>query len=301
MSRILPAMQALRSFEAAARLRSISKAADELFVTQSAVSKQIKILENLLGVALFNRSANGISLTANGDIYLSTVVSALNELNNAAQSLQSKPNKQQLVLDVIPSLSNIWLIPKIHSFEQRYPHLKVDLMTGDGLPNFNQLQADAYIRCLLPTQVQHTHIELCKEKLLLVISPKLLAKLSIDNPMDLLNVNLIQQTTRPQMWTQFFNQHSSQVPAALPLGMGFQHFFMSIKAAEEGLGAALVPDFLAADSIEKGLLINPLQLQLSSGYGYYLFSPSYKTRLKKVLEFNQWLCSAFAKTELAAN
>jgi DNA-binding transcriptional LysR family regulator len=100
------------------------------------------------------------------------------------------------------------------------------------------------------------------------------------------------------MWTQFFNQHSNQVPAALPLGMGFQHFFMSIKAAEEGLGAALVPDFLAADSIEKGLLTNPLQLQLSSGYGYYLFSPSYKTRLKKVLEFNQWLSAAFDSAEL---
>jgi len=292
-------MQALRSFEAAARLSSISKAADELFVTQSAVSKQIKLLENLLGVALFTRSANGISLTANGDMYLSTVVSVLNELNNAAQSLQSKPNKQQLVLDVIPSLSNIWLIPRIHSFEQRYPHLKVDLITGDGLPNFNQSQADAYIRCLAPEQVQHTHTQLCKERLLLVISPKLLHAFNINNPTDILNVNLIQQTTRPQMWTQFFNQHTDKTPADLTLGMGFQHFFMSIKAAEEGLGAALVPDFLAADSIEKGLLINPLQMQLTSGYGYYLFSPSYKTRLKKVLEFNQWLPAAFANSTLA--
>jgi len=122
MRDFLPPMQSLRSFEAAARLSSISKAAAELCVTQGAVSKQVKLLEAFLSVALFTRGPNGVSLTAIGKKYLSSVSNALNELNSIGEQLQTSPIQQQLLLDVIPSMTNIWLIPRIHSFEQRFPH-----------------------------------------------------------------------------------------------------------------------------------------------------------------------------------
>ncbi|OUS21393.1 hypothetical protein A9R01_17840, partial ['Osedax' symbiont bacterium Rs2_46_30_T18] len=107
MRDFLPPMQSLRSFEAAARLSSISKAATELCVTQGAVSKQVKLLEAFLSVALFTRGPNGVSLTAIGKNYLSSVSNALNELNSIGEQLQTSPIQQQLLLDVIPSMTNI--------------------------------------------------------------------------------------------------------------------------------------------------------------------------------------------------
>ena len=290
----LPPMQSLRSFEAAARLSSISKAANELCVTQGAVSKQIKLLESFLSVALFTRGPSGVSLTPAGRNYLHSVSNALNELNSSGEQLQTSPIQQQLLLDVIPSMTNIWLIPRIHSFEQRFPHLKVDLITGDGQPDFNRTQADISIRCLLPSTSSGHILELAREKLLLVASPSLLQCSPIHEKSDILQHRLLKQNTRPQLWDNFL-QRQQLLPGNLPghskinFGMGFQHFFMSMKAAEEGLGLALIPDFLAATAIAENRLVNPLQISLDTDYRYYLFSPSYKAELRKTLEFCQWL------------
>ncbi|EPJ50205.1 MAG: hypothetical protein OFPI_20620 [Osedax symbiont Rs2] len=290
----LPPMQSLRSFEAAARLSSISKAAAELCVTQGAVSKQIKLLETFLSIALFTRGPSGVSLTAAGRNYFSSVSTALNQLNSSAEQLQNSPIQQQLLLDVIPSMTNIWLIPRIHSFEQRYPHLKVDLITGDGEPDFNLSQADISIRCLLPNNANGHILELAREKLLLVAAPQMLARQPIHVISDILQHRLLKQNTRPQLWDNFLQQQQfqpSQRPAGskINFGIGFQHFFMSLKAAEEGLGLALIPDFLAASSIAEKRLINPLAISLETDYRYYLFSPSYKVELRKTIEFRQWL------------
>ncbi|EPJ46751.1 MAG: hypothetical protein OFPII_18420 [Osedax symbiont Rs1] len=284
----LPPMQALKSFAAAARLSSVSKAAKELCVTQGAVSKQIKLLEAFLSVPLFIRSAKGICLTTEGQLYLPTVIKVLSELNNSGESLQRNPKQQQLLLDVIPSMSNIWLIPRIHSFEDRYPHLKVDLINGDGSPDFNLSQADICIRCLLPAAALANSIELFKERLILVGAPQLIEKTSIRQPTDILQHRLLLQNTRPLMWNNFLIDQQLSTEE-LNLGMGFQHFFMALKAAEEGLGLALIPDFLASQSIQQGKLVNPLALSIETDYGYYLISPSYKTQLRKTQEFISWL------------
>ena len=294
MRDFLPPMQSLRSFEAAARLSSISKAATELCVTQGAVSKQVKLLEAFLSVALFTRGPNGVSLTPIGKNYLSSVSNALNELNSIGEQLQTSPIQQQLLLDVIPSMTNIWLIPRIHSFEQRFPHLKVDLITGDGKPDFNASQADISIRCLLPGTADGHILELAKEKLLLVASPEMLERHPIHEISDVLQHRLLKQNTRPQLWDNFLQQRKllqGQLPAEskINFGIGFQHFFMSLKAAEEGLGLALIPDFLAATAIVEKRLVNPLNISLNTDYRYYLFSPSYKAELRKTLEFSHWL------------
>lgn len=286
----LPSMQALRSFESVARLSSISKAATQLCVTQGAVSKQIKILESFLNLALFTRSARGLHLTPEGRKYLGVVSKSLNELNSIGEALQCTPKKQSLLVDMIPSMSNLWLIPKIHRFEQRFRHLQVDLINGDGPPDFQQSQADVYVRCLLEKQAKGHTVELFKEELLLVACADLLLTKPITKPLDIMAHRLLQQNTRPQMWQHFLNRQAGNIKLSeLRLGMSFQHFFMSIKAAEEGLGLALIPDFLARDSIAQGKLINPLGLKIESSYAYYIFNPSYKAQLRKTQEFNQWL------------
>ena len=290
----LPPMQALRSFEATSRLSSISKAAAELCVTQGAVSKQIKVLEAFLKVSLFTRTNQGITLTAIGQQYLPTVIKALSELSSMGEALQSNPQQQTLLLDVIPSMSNIWLIPRIHSFELRFSHLKLDLISGDGQPDFNKSQADLCIRCLPNVNARDNSIELFTERLLLVAAPELLAASPIQSIDDLVKQRLLQQNTRPDMWHSFLAKYNLAADQ-LNLGMGFQHFFMSLKAAEEGLGIALIPDFLARQSLQQGKLINPLQLSIETQYCYRLICPSYKFQLRKTQEFIQWIKGELAR------
>ncbi len=290
MRDLLPPMQALRCFEATARFSSISKAADELCVTQGAVSKQIKLLEGFLKILLFERTTQGVKLTKHGQQYLESVINALDLLDAGAQTLQQHPKTQQLMIDAIPSLCNIWLIPRLYSFEQRYPHLKVDLSNGDGPVNFSQNQADIAIRCLPVQQQKNHYTELFKEKFVLVGAPKLLQEKPINQRQDLLQHRLIQQSTRAQLWDQFLAAHSVTYSSqSMNLGMGFQHFYMSLKAAQEGLGLALIPDFLAADAIAEKSVINPLALSMNSQYCYFAICPEHKNNLQRIIEFKQWL------------
>lgn len=286
----LPPMQALRCFEATARLSSISRAAQELCVTQGAVSKQIKLLESFLKILVFERTTKGVILTPQGREYLTSVINALDLLDASAQALLSSPNMQQLLLDVIPSFSNLWLIPHLTSFESHFKHLKVDLINGDGQPDFQHSQADIAIRCLKPAQAKNHYNLLFKERLLLVASPELLRSKPINSLQDLISHRLLQQNTRPQLWLNFLqDQQIFTPPNTLNLGIGFQHFFMSLKAAQEGLGLALIPDFLAADAIANNSIANPLNLSMHSQYGYYVICPEHKMSLRKIAQFNQWL------------
>ena len=290
MQASLPPMQALNCFAAAARHLSISKAAAQLCVTQGAVSKQVKQLETHLGFALFIRSSKCLVLTEQGLEYFNAVTHALNILASSAESLQVQPRQQRLLIDVIPSMSHIWLIPRIHRFEQRYPHLQIDLISGDGDCNFNQTQADLSIRCLKVASAPKDATALFPERLLLVGAPQLLKMTDISTIADLLKLKLLQQNTRSQMWQNFLLQQNLNPSAInLNMGIGFQHFFMSLKAAQEGLGLALIPDFLARQSIVQGQLVNPFKLQITSEYQYYLLSPSYKRQLNKVQLFSRWL------------
>ena len=293
MRNALPPLNALKSFEATARHGSISKAAQELFVTQSAVSKQIKQLESSLGLALFIRKGQGVVLSEPGEQYLPVVSAALDSLNSASEALRKNPDQQRLKLDITPSFSNIWLIPRLHSFEQQQGNIRVELEIGDGQPDFSDTQADLAIRCLAEPPSSGGFGQLCQERLVLVASPALLARQPLDYPEQLLQQRLLVQTTRQRMWDSFLAElgvdyHSAQH------GMGFQHFFMSLRAAQEGLGVALIPDFLAADSLARGYLVNPLGLSQQSDFSYYWLSPGYKLQLAKVEMFQHWLAEQFS-------
>lgn len=298
MRRYLPPLNALKAFEAAARHLSVTAAAEELCVTQGAVSKQIRQLESRLGTGLFERRANGIVLTDAGQQYLPFVSAALDSLDMATEQLQrGKQKRERLLLSVTPSFTSSWLISRIHDFENLYPSLQVDLLSGDGRPDFSGTEIDIAIRCLHPDRANHYHRLLLSERLLLLASPELLERKAIQQPLDLLQHRLLTQVTRPGMWDEFLATLGLDGEQAQH-GAGFEHFFMSIKAAEEGLGIGLVPDFLAQESISKGRLVNPLGLSLMSGFAYYLFCPGYKSELLKVVQFRDWLAQELVSAAL---
>lgn len=290
----LPPLNALKVFEVAARKLSFSKAAEELCVTQGAISKQIKALEEHLQLALFDRTTTGLELTKAGKLYLPTIMSALEQIQSSTANLQQlESHSHSLTLNITPSLSNLWLIPRLKRLGQALPHLRLNMVSGDGAFKFHQASADIAIRCL-PLSLSHENSTLLAEEVLLpVVHPDLLKEAPINTPLDILNHPLLMHTTRPQLWSQFLGSVLSEDKQNKTPNFhhGFEHFFMSLEAAKQKQGVALVPNFLASEFIERGELVNLLGIHYKSSYGFYFLVPSYRQQHDQVQQFYQWLQS----------
>lgn len=289
----LPSIKALRSFIAVAHHQSFSKAAEELYVTQGAVSKQIAILEQMVGQPLLERQLNGIELTTAGKQYLPKVIEALEIIQHATASLiQSDTQQELLTIDVTPSFASLWLLPKIEEFRRLHPQLQVKIRTRENTQLKLAGESDIALRCLpLSQHYEHSQL-LCQEKLLLIGEQS--ASCSDVNSV-LTQHALIPHTTRPQLWELFKLEH--QCAESLNYyGVGYEHFYLSLEAVKRGKGLALVPDFMASETLENDQVCNLLGLSMLSGYGYYLSVPNYRLASRKVQLFHQWL-----RDELAEN
>ncbi|PAU36744.1 LysR family transcriptional regulator [Vibrio coralliilyticus] len=282
----LPSIKALRSFIAVAHHQSFSKAAEELYVTQGAVSKQIAILEQMVGQPLLERQLNGIELTIAGKQYLPKVIEALEIIQHATASLiQSDTQQELLTIDVTPSFASLWLLPKIEEFRRLHPQLQVKIRTRENTQLKLAGESDIALRCLpLSQHYEHSQL-LCQEKLLLIGEQ---AAACSDVTSVLTQHALIPHTTRPQLWELFKLEH--QCAESLNYyGVGYEHFYLSLEAVKRGKGLALVPDFMASEMLENAQVSNLLGLSMLSGYGYYLSVPNYRLALRKVQLFHQWL------------
>lgn len=285
----LPSTKALRAFVAVANNMSFSKAADELSVTQGAVSKQISALEQQLGQPLIQRRLNGIELSNAGKMYLPKVTEALEIIQYATASLlQTDQVEEVLTINVTPSFASLWLIPKIDTFNRQHQNIRVRIKTGDGLAKKMDAETEVMIRCLPISKHYENATLLQTEHLVLVASPKLVEKDNLKTESDLSKLVFLPHMTRPHLWEQFkrgknlsfnFDYHT----------VAFEHFYMSLEAVKEGVGVALLPDFMVEPLIKKGKLVNPFNLSMNTNYGYYVQIPSYKLASRKIFEFNQWL------------
>ena len=185
MMRNLPPLNSLKAFEAAGRYLSFTHAAEELYVTQGAISKQIKILEEFLGKELFRRAANSLSLTTEGEKYLINITSILDILDKETRSIMGKKHSKTLfTISILPSLSTYWLIPHIKSFQKQNPNLMVKLITGEVSDvSFSSLGGDVGIYVNNKLFENFVNIPLIEEKMCLVCSPSLIEEeeFSIDN------------------------------------------------------------------------------------------------------------------------
>ncbi len=288
MKRNLPPLNALRVFEAAARAESFSKASDELFVTQSAVSKQVRLLEVYLGESLFERHAGHVQLTNAGREFLLVVSQALDLLEDGYGKFVDNQPQQMLTIDVIPSLSVLWMFPRVDDFQKHHPEIVLHIDSADGLVDWSKNNADAAIRCL-PQEHGYNDAELLfTENLVLIASPALLAINPIDSVEDLTRHKLLNLTTRPDLWSEFFQRYNVDISGDAE-GFGCEHFYMVIQAALQSFGIGLVPRFLCEDLLKEGQLCQPESLGMASSYGYYFISPAYKRHKNKVQQFRCWI------------
>ena len=255
--RRLPPLNAVRAFEAAARLVSFTKAGAELSVTHGAISRQVALLENWLGVALFRRLKSQVLLTEAGKKFLDEMGPALDRIALAAIHLTHHSDPVILVVNAPPTFTLRWLIPRLSSFQRRHLGIDVRLTTSVAAVDFSKSEYDIAIRGAdepLSGIASHPFLT---ESILPVCHPDLLQKLSLTTPEDIAQHTLLTYSTEPYRWQDWFREvHAEGVK---PLSaLNFEQMYFALQAALEGLGIALIPYFMVADDIAAGRLCAPL-------------------------------------------
>jgi LysR family glycine cleavage system transcriptional activator len=290
MRRKIPSTVALSAFEAAARHQSFTKAAEELSVTQSAVCRQIAVLEDLLGVKLFRRSKRGVTVTEAGSGYACSVRARLDEMERDTLELMAN-GAQGTTLDigVVPTFATNWLLPRLVEFRRAHPHIIVNLATRTRPFLFDDTPLDAAIyagETIWPGTEGHF---LMRENLIAVASPALIAPRKILRASQLAQLPLLQQSTRPHAWRHWFQSQGLEVENDLA-GPRLELFSMLAKAAILGMGVSLIPKFLVEKELETGLLVQVVNHAYLSDRSYYLIYPQRKGGDRQALAaFRDWI------------
>ena len=259
MSRDLPPLNALRAFEAAARLSSVSQAAEQLNVTHGAVSRQLKVLEEHLGVSLFVKQGRGLKLTEAGVRLRDASSEAFDRLRNVCTELTQSHINAPFVLGCSGSLLARWFIPRLGRLNADLPDLRLHLSAGEGDLDPRKPGLDALLVFAEPPWPADMQVyELGSERIGPVLSPRLgrYQQLCHAPASALLGEPLLHTTSRPQAWPSWAQQHALDAKA-LNYGQGFEHLYYLLEAAVAGLGVAIAPEPLVAEDLKAGRLVAP--------------------------------------------
>lgn len=292
---VTPSLAALQAFEAAARLESFTRAAEELHLTQGAVSRQVATLEASLGLKLFERIRQRIVPTEAGRAYAAEIRDILSRLQTATLSTMAMKNVGgTLSLALLPTFGTRWLIPRLPDFFARHPEIAIDFSTRIVPFDFAREPFDAAIHFGDPTWPGTSAHRLMGEMIVPVASPAFLEREAIKRPEDLVRVPLLRQATRPQGWAEWFEAQGLDPETARP-GPRFEQFAMVAQAAVAGLGVAVVPRFLIEDELKSGQLVIPFDRPVESRQSYWLVYPTAQGERPALRIFRDWLLQAVGR------
>ena len=303
--KLTPSMSLLLAFEAAARHESFTRAAEELSLTQSAISRQVQTLEAMLGVSLFVREGKRITPTDVGRAYMAEVASALTLIRNATlQVLAPDALGQRLRVATLPTFGAKWLLPKLHQLYQMHPDLQIDLHSRIEEVDFATEPLDAAIAVgdgRWPNVIAH---RLYAEELILVGSPAAFSSISkrrrkADShvrPTAAMLASLMLLTVRnfPDARREWCG-HFGLPHDALRMGPSFELTSHLIQAVIAGIGVGLVPRMLVRDEINDGRLISPFE-PVPSSRSYYFIYPARIQSHPALVAFREWLLNAVAES-----
>lgn len=258
-ARDLPPLNALRAFEATARLAGMSAAAKDLHVTHGAVSRQIRALEEALGRPLFVRQGRGLALTPAGEQLHETAGTAFGQLRDTWARLGRADTNRPLVLGCPGSLLARWVIPRLEHLRRDLPALRLHLSAQDSPFEPDLPGLDAALLLAAPPWPREWRVhELASERIGPVLSPhcEAAARLAGRLPEALAGEPLLHTASRPQAWPQWAHA-TAMAPGALRYGQGFEHLYYLLEAALAGLGVAIAPEQLVADDLAAGRLLAP--------------------------------------------
>jgi LysR family glycine cleavage system transcriptional activator len=293
MRRKIPPLQALVCFDAAARHESYTRAAQELSLTQSAVSRQISALEAFLGVALFRRTRHGVALTPSGTSYARQTALRLESMErDTLDAMADQGSGGALALAAVPTFATRWLLPRLPGFAQLQPDAVVHIETRTRPFLFADGEFDAALYAGTPAQVANwagtRALLLMPEDVVPVCSPRLLPRGKPVAPAAIAQMPLLQQSTRPDGWRQWFDAQQVDAPRART-GPRYELFSMLATAAAHGLGVALMPTMLVGDEIARGELTVACARPLSGQRNYYLVTPDRGEPRPLLAAFADWL------------
>lgn len=288
MRRKIPSTAALVAFEASARHQSFTRAAEELALTQGAVCRQIAGLEAFLGVELFRRSRRGVLLTEAGTAYSRQVAAQLDAVERDTLALMGTQGAMSIELAVVPTFGTQWLLPRLKAFQQLHPEVTVHLTNRTRPFLFADTSYDAAIY-FGDGEWSGTEAHfLMHEHLLPVCSPRLLETLPASAE-QIANLPLLQQSTRPYAWRQWFTAQGLSVPRDMT-GTRLELFSMLAQAARHEMGVALIPPFLIQRELADGSLVVALEQAVpDSTRAYYLIVPERKVETAALRAFRDWL------------
>jgi DNA-binding transcriptional LysR family regulator len=288
----LPPLNAIRAFEAAARRGSFVEAAKDLHVTHWAIGKQIRLLEDWLGVPLFERRTRGVVLTDQGTALLGDVTSALSRLASATGRLRG-PDRPRRVsgmvrINVLSSIALRWLLPRLSKFQDAYPSVEVKISTTSRKLRYVGTAFDIGIRSGVEREAGIRCETLMPDRRLPVCSPRILRDRPIESPQDLRRHVLLHSTSTRSSWPEWLA--SAGVPNLKPArDLELDHVFLQLQAAVDGLGVALASLPLIEAEIAAGRLICPLATPELRADDYQLLIPEDRLRDPAIKAFRTWI------------
>lgn len=284
-----PTIGELQAFCASARTGSATRAASELNLTQSAVSRALGTLEDRLGVRLFDRVKQRLVLSEAGRAFRREAERILADLNQASMTVMAFGGHSNVLrLAVLPTFARIWLTPRLKAFRDLAPDMTFDVISRLKPVDFETDPFDAAIQRsdMLPANAEM--LALMEEQLVVVAAPQLLAGRHTLDDEELARLPLLQQTTRPTLWLDWFRDAGLDARSVLR-GDRFEHFDMVMAAAASGLGVALVPEILAEAEIASGRLVHASQRRLVVAEPYALIYPPRSLEIEGFAAFRNWL------------
>ncbi|MBT5186931.1 MAG: LysR family transcriptional regulator [Kordiimonadaceae bacterium] len=285
--RLIPSTSMLLAFEASARNGSFTEAAQELNLTQGAISRQVNALENQLGILLFRRIKKTIELTDTGKIYAKEIADSLRSIRNASLNAMSDTQGQTLNLAILPTFGMRWLMPRFPDFLKKNPQITVNFSSKLTQFDFDNENLHSAIHFGTDNWPNADATYLMSEQAVPVAAPSLVGADDINIPADLNSLPLLHLETRPTSWPDWFEQH--QLEASTNKGMVLEQFAMVTQAAVAGLGVAMLPHFLIQTELERGELQVLINEPLRNNAGYYLVTPKAHTSYSPVVALRKWL------------
>ena len=298
MSHALPPLNALRAFEAAARHSNFARAALELHVTPGALSHQIRGLEGALAVALFERQARGVALTAQGRMLFPGLLSAFAQIRDSVDALRASARSNVLVVSTPPGFTSKWLAPRLYRFAQAHPDIELRIASSTAYASFSNDGVDLALRNVPVDHRVHAALayeKLIDDELVAVCSPKVIAKIkrSGKGSCDLRATPLIhddQLAGRPEVptWIDWFKA-AGVAPVDFQRGLRFSSAEHAIEAAVQGAGLLLTHAILAHDELASGRLVMAVDVVVPAGRTYVLVRPKARALRPEMAAFRAWL------------
>ena len=289
MAKRFPPLSALRPFEAAARLESFSRAAEELSLTHGAVSHQVRALEEHLGTPLFSRQGKRVTLTPVGRAFAESVRTALQEIVRAAEAAGTRRGNNRLTVSSLPSFAARWLMPRMIRFMDAHPEIEIQVHATSALANFVADEVDIAIRFGRGPWPALVCEEFLHDEYFPVASPKLKQLKSLREPKDLLRQGLRIIREDRDYWQHWFAAAGVPIEGELDGSPFFNDSTLTLQSAARGEGIALARASILGEDLQRGTLKRLFDVSVASRESYWFVSPRETAETPKVRAFREWV------------